>query len=50
MKMEQILAKCPKCGNLDKKVLRKFLEEHESHGEMNSVACDKCGHIFEEDR
>jgi len=47
MKMEQILAKCPKCGNLDKTVLRKLLDDDKSHGEMKSLACDKCKYIFE---
>jgi len=48
MKMEQILAKCPKCGNQDKTVLRKFTEEHEAHGEMKAFLCDECGYIFED--
>jgi len=46
--MEQILAKCPKCGNHDKIVLRKFSGEHGFHGEMKALRCDECGYIFED--
>jgi len=47
MKMGRILAKCPKCGNQDKSVLRKFTNEHGVHGEMSALRCDDCGYIFE---
>jgi len=47
MKMEEILAKCPKCGSKDKTVQRKFLDEHKAHAEMKAVTCDGCGYIFE---
>ncbi|RBQ22549.1 hypothetical protein ALNOE001_17540 [Candidatus Methanobinarius endosymbioticus] len=48
MKLEQLLAKCPKCGSQDKTVQRKILDEHRAHSEMKAVVCDECGHIFEE--
>lgn len=47
MKLEQILAKCPKCGSQDKTVQRKILDEHKAHAEMKAIVCDGCGHIFE---
>lgn len=47
MKLEQLLAKCPKCGSKDKTVQRKMLDEHKAHAEMKAVVCDKCGHVFE---
>jgi len=52
MKLEQILAKCPKCGSQDKTVQRKMLDEHKAHAKMGDVVCDNCGYIFEtmEDR
>jgi Cys-rich peptide (TIGR04165 family) len=48
MKLEQLLAKCPKCGSTDKTAKRRFLDEHKAHAELDSIVCDNCGHIFEE--
>lgn len=47
MKLEELLAKCPKCGSQDKTVQRKMLDEQKAHAETKAVVCDKCGHIFE---
>ena len=48
MKLEQLLAKCPKCGSKDKTIQRKFLDEHKARSETKAVVCDKCGYVFEE--
>jgi Cys-rich peptide (TIGR04165 family) len=50
MKLEQILAKCPKCGSQDKTVQRKILDEQRAHAKMKAIVCDKCGYIFEENK
>lgn len=47
MKLEQLLAKCPKCGSKDKTAQRKILDEHKAHAELKAVVCDECGYIFE---
>ncbi|MBZ9571014.1 TIGR04165 family Cys-rich peptide [Methanobrevibacter sp. TMH8] len=47
MKLEQLLAKCPKCGSQDKTVQRKMLDDQKAHAEMKAVVCDECGYIFE---
>ena len=47
MKLEQLLAECPKCGSKDKTVERKMLDEHKAHAEMKCISCDKCGYVFE---
>jgi Cys-rich peptide (TIGR04165 family) len=47
MKLEEILAKCPKCGSQDKTVQRKMLDEHKAHAELKAIVCDECGHVFE---
>ena len=47
MKLEEMLAKCPKCGSQDKTVQRRMLDEHKAHAELKAIVCDKCGHIFE---
>jgi len=47
MKLEELLAKCPKCGSQDKTVQRKILDEHKAHAKTKAVVCDGCGHIFE---
>lgn len=47
MKLEEMLAKCPKCGSQDKTVQRKMLDEQKAHAELKAIVCDKCGHIFE---
>ena len=47
MKLEEMLAKCPKCGSQDKTVQRRMLDEHKAHAELKAIVCDGCGHIFE---
>jgi len=47
MKLEEILAKCPKCGSQDKTVQRKILDEQKAHAELKAIVCDECGYIFE---
>ncbi|MDR2966421.1 MAG: TIGR04165 family Cys-rich peptide [Methanobacteriaceae archaeon] len=47
MKLEEILAKCPKCGSQDKTVQRKMLDEQKAHAELKAIVCDECGYIFE---
>ena len=34
MKLEEILAPCPKCGSKDKHVHRKMLDNHRAHAEL----------------
>ncbi|MDR2873232.1 MAG: TIGR04165 family Cys-rich peptide [Methanobrevibacter sp.] len=48
MKLEQLLAKCPKCGSTDKTAKRKFLDEYKAHAKLDYIVCDGCGYIFEE--
>ena len=40
MKLEELLAPCPKCGS------RKLLDNHRAHAEMETVKCEECGYIF----
>ncbi|KZX16869.1 hypothetical protein MBCUT_04990 [Methanobrevibacter cuticularis] len=47
MKLEEMLAKCPKCGSKDKTIQRKMLDEQKAHAELKCIICDECGHIFE---
>ena len=47
MKLEDILAKCPKCGSQDKTAHRRMLDNHHAHAELDCFKCDNCGHIFE---
>ena len=37
MKLEEILAPCPKCGSKDKHVHRKMLDNHRAHAELDTV-------------
>ena len=46
MKLEEILAPCPKCGFKDKHVHRKMLDNHRAHAELDTVKCEDCGYIF----
>ena len=41
MKLEELLAPCPKCGSH-----RKLLDNHRAHAEMETVKCEECGYIF----
>jgi Cys-rich peptide (TIGR04165 family) len=47
MKLEEILAKCPKCGSQDKTAQRRMLDEQKATAELKAIVCDKCGYIFE---
>lgn len=47
MKLEQLIAKCPKCGSTDKTVQRKILDDHRAHAELKAIVCDECGYVFE---
>jgi Cys-rich peptide (TIGR04165 family) len=46
MKLEELLAPCPKCGSKDKIAHRKLLDNHRAHAEMDAVKCEECGYIF----
>ena len=46
MKLEELLAPCPKCGSKDKIAHRKMLDNHHAHAEMSTVKCEDCGYIF----
>ena len=46
MKLEELLAPCPKCGSKDKVAHRKMLDNHRAHAEMDTVKCEECGYIF----
>ena len=46
MKLEELLAPCPKCGSKDKIAHRKMLDNHHAHAEMETVKCEDCGFIF----
>ena len=46
MKLEELLAPCPKCGSKDKIAHRKLLDNHRAHAEMETVKCEDCGYIF----
>ena len=46
MKLEELLAPCPKCGSQDKVAKRKLLDNHRAHAEMEAVKCSECGYIF----
>ena len=46
MKLEELLAPCPKCGSKDKIAHRGLLDNHRAHAEMNAVKCEECGYIF----
>ena len=40
MKLEELLAPCPKCGSKDKIAHRKMLHNHRAHAEMDTVKCE----------
>ena len=46
LKLEELLAPCPKCGSKDKVAQRKMLDNHRAHAEMKAVTCAECGHKF----
>ena len=46
MKLEELIAPCPKCGSKDKIAHRKMLDNHRAHAEMETVKCEECGYIF----
>ena len=46
MKLEELLAPCPKCGSKDKHAHRKLVDNHRAHAEMDTVKCDECGYVF----
>ena len=46
MKLEELVAPCPKCGSKDKVAHRKMLDNHRAHAEMDTVKCEECGYIF----
>ena len=46
MKLEELLAPCPKCGSQDNVAKRKLLDNHRAHAEMEAVKCSECGYIF----
>ncbi|MCF0226985.1 MAG: TIGR04165 family Cys-rich peptide [Methanobrevibacter sp.] len=46
MKLEEILAPCPKCGSKDKTAKRRMLDSYRAHAELDTVTCDECGYIF----
>ena len=46
MKLEELLAPCPECGSKDKIALRRLLDNHRAHAEMNAVKCEECGYVF----
>ena len=37
MKLEEMLAPCPKCGSKDKTAHRKMLDNHRAHAELDTV-------------
>ena len=46
MKLEELLAPCPKCGSKDKIAHRKMLDNHRAHAELDTVKCEECGYIY----
>ena len=44
MKLEELLAPCPKCGSQDKVAKRKLLDNHRAHAEMEAVKCSEWVH------
>ena len=46
MRLEELLAPCPKCVSKDKIDHRKLLDNHRAHAEMETVKCEECGYIF----
>ena len=46
MKWEELMAPCPKCGSKDKIAIRKMLDNHHAHAEMDAVKCEDCGYVF----
>lgn len=46
MKVEELIAPCPKCGSRDKTAHRRLLDNYKAHAELDTVKCDECGYIF----
>lgn len=46
MKLEEILAPCPKCGSTDKTAKRRIIDVNHGHAELDTVKCDNCGYVF----
>lgn len=46
MKLEELLAPCPKCGSKDKTAHRRMLDNYRAHAELDTVKCDECGYEF----
>lgn len=47
MKLEELIAKCPKCGSTDKTAKRLIYGEQRSHAKLKEIVCDNCGYVFE---
>lgn len=47
MKVEDLVAKCPKCGSTDKTVYRRRIDNHLAYAETAYFKCSNCGHLFE---
>lgn len=48
MKLEELIAECPKCGSKDKTAKRHIYGEQRSHAKLDKIICDNCGYVFEE--
>ena len=46
MKLEELLAPCPKCGSKDKIAIRKMLDNHRAHAELDAFKCEECDYVF----
>lgn len=47
MKVEDLIAKCPKCGSTDKTVYRQMIDDHFAHATTAYFKCTNCGHVFQ---
>lgn len=48
MKIEEMIAPCPKCGCKDKKINRRMIDTHRAHAELKSITCENCGYVFDD--
>ncbi|MDO5851146.1 MAG: TIGR04165 family Cys-rich peptide [Methanobacteriaceae archaeon] len=46
MKMEELMAPCPKCGSKNKTQHRDFDKEFRAYAASGELKCSDCGHIF----
>ena len=46
MKIEELLAPCPKCGSKDKIAHRNIIDNHRAHAEMDTVKCEETNNIL----